>query len=63
MSKNNRIQIYLNNENQALFNAYRFELERKTMAKASDSQAANYMINSLREESKLHKEIFLKLSE
>lgn len=52
MSKKNRVQIFLSEENFILFGEFKKELEKIVMAKVSDTQAGNFMITSLARESK-----------
>ncbi len=52
MSKKNRVQIFLTEENQKVFNEFKTELEKVVMAKATESQVGNYMITVLVKEAK-----------
>jgi hypothetical protein len=52
MSKKNRVQIFLSEENLAVFKEYKKELEGRVMSKVSDTQVGNFMIACLVSESK-----------
>lgn len=47
MSKKNRVQIFLNDENLIVFEGFRKELEGRVMSKVSDTQVGNFMITCL----------------
>lgn len=53
MSKNNRVQIFLNEENLDLFMKYKKELEGRVMSKVSDTQVGNFMIACLVSDAKM----------
>lgn len=52
MSKKNRVQIFLSEENQKVFNEFKRELEKVVMARATESQVGNYMISVLVKEAR-----------
>ena len=52
MSKKNRVQIFLSEENQIVFNQFKRDLEKVVMARATESQVGNYMISVLVKEAK-----------
>lgn len=47
MSKKNRVQIFLNEENQVVFSNFKKELEGRVMSKVTDTQVGNFMITCL----------------
>lgn len=53
MSKKNRVQIFLNEENLAIFEEFKKELEGRVMSKVSDTQVGNFMITCLVSDAKM----------